>query len=246
MRAMACALTGQHCDSEADLMYVPHDDAVTKGIPLDSRYVKCELRVRDGQCCAVSHGSHDLQPQNYNWCIDYPYKLIGDGGMRTSTGGWVNLELKTNAELKAAIDNGMAGIALWDVSRIEDFSGAFNLWDRGRNADLALRTLQIQDWDVSNGKNFYQMFAGATEFNGDLSEWDVSKGRNFDQMFYRASAFDGDLGGWDLSQGTSFENMFKDADACGNDACGVCSLLWCHQLRQLAPGTCSLVTRCGN
>ena len=147
------------------------------------------------------------------------------------------LELKTNAELKAAIDNGMAGIAFWDVSGITDFSGAFNIMDQGRNADLDLRPLEIEDWDVSKGKNFYQMFAGATEFNGAISKWDVSKGRNFDEMFYRAKAFNRNLGDWDVSQGTSFENMFKDADACELE-------IQCNREDAQDMGTCSTVT-CG-
>ena len=150
----------------------------------------------------------------------------------------------TNQELKAAIDKcfeiakhvpSCFAIASWDVSGIEDFSEAFNLLLGGRNADLDLIAPDIRDWDVSNGKNFYQMFAGATVFNADISKWDVSKGKNFDEMFYGAKAFNRDLGDWDVSQGTSFENMFKGADACevepfvnqisgktSSETCGVC------------------------
>ena len=73
------------------------------------------------------------------------------------------------AELKRAIDAAMkswneanptttyASFDRWDVSRVEDFSGAFN-YER----EQIIRTPQIQNWDVSKGKNFNGMVRGVT------------------------------------------------------------------------------------
>ena len=142
---------------------------------------------------------------------------------------------KTKAELVAAINSGKSGwsdMATWDVSGITDFSGAFNYWDPNRQDDGwdgTVGEIPIQDWDVSNGENFYQMFAGAADFNADVSAWDVSKGKNFDEMFYGAKVFDNDLGDWEPSEGTSFENMLKNADACVDDInfnCGAWVKVW--------------------
>ena len=123
----------------------------------------------------------------------------------------------------AAINSGKSGwsdMATWDVSGITDFSGVFNFFDANRQDDGwdgTVGEIPIQDWDVSNGENFYQMFAGAADFNGDVSTWDVSQGTNFGQMFYGAEAFNGDVSKWAVSSGTEFGKMFYETKAFKGD-----------------------------
>ena len=57
------------------------------------------------------------------------------------------------------------------------------------------------------------MFAGARNFNGDLSRWDVGSVRNMGSMFLTARKFaGGDLSSWNTSKVTTMHGMF----ACGD------------------------------
>ena len=69
-------------------------------------------------------------------------------------------------------------IGLWDTSGVTDMSGLF--MNQGTfNED-------INGWNVSNVTNFAQMFEGATSFNQDLYSWNL-QGKNYTDMFAGAT-----------------------------------------------------------
>ena len=112
---------------------------------------------------------------------------------------------KTKNELQTLIDkfynNHEYNYNVIDVSRITDFSYLFS------NKDL-LYNIKIDKWDVSNGRNFSNMFSICNGFDADLSNWDVSNGINFMSMFGCCYAFNSDLSRWNVSKGENFANMF--------------------------------------
>ena len=75
----------------------------------------------------------------------------------------------------------------------------------------------MNSWDVSKVTDMYQMFYGASAFNGDISNWDVSSVTNMRNMFYAASSFNGDISKWDVSKVTNMYNMFHFAFAFNGD-----------------------------
>jgi hypothetical protein len=69
------------------------------------------------------------------------------------------------------IDNG-DDVTSVCTSNITDFSRLFFVF---RNSNTANNFNQdISKWDVSNGSNFNEMFAGSSSFNYNLNGWDVS------------------------------------------------------------------------
>ena len=55
-------------------------------------------------------------------------------------------------------------------------------------ADL-LAEGEIEDWDVSQIRDFSHAFAEAHAFNRDISRWDVSQATNMDSRFSNAYVF---------------------------------------------------------
>lgn len=62
--------------------------------------------------------------------------------------------------------------------------------------------------DLSNVTDLSAMFAGAVEFNGNISEWNVSNVTNMNSMFRNASSFNQDLSGWDFAYNIILLNTF--------------------------------------
>ncbi|WP_010252670.1 BspA family leucine-rich repeat surface protein [Myroides injenensis] len=75
----------------------------------------------------------------------------------------------------------------------------------------------LSDWDVSKVRDMSWMFSGASSFNGDLSDWDVSKVTNMSSMFSGASSFNGDLSNWNVSRVTNMSWMFSGASSFNSD-----------------------------
>ena len=86
----------------------------------------------------------------------------------------------------------------WDVSTIEDMSGAFG--STAFNGD-------VSQWNVSNVTNMSGLFFG-TPFNGDISQWDVSNVTDMSAMFRGASSFNGDIGKWNVGKVENMAGMF--------------------------------------
>ena len=92
----------------------------------------------------------------------------------------------------------------WDVSNVENMSGAFA--GTAFNGD-------ISQWDVSNVINMISMFKDTSVFNRDLSQWNVGKVRDMSGMFQSAIAFNQDLNTWNVSAVTRMRDMFNGASA---------------------------------
>jgi len=116
---------------------------------------------------------------------------------------------KTNEELKQIIqdhyDAGVYNLNDIDVSKITDFSKLFFEDENTDNTEF-----DVSEWNVSNGKNFSNMFDGCKEFNCDISRWDVNNGSYFTGMFCNCEKFNADLSNWDVSNGKNFVIMFRD------------------------------------
>jgi len=70
---------------------------------------------------------------------------------------------------------------------------------------------QVLNWDTSNITLFNFVFNRASAFNQDLSSWDTSSGVAFVSTFNDATSFNQDLSSWDVSMGLFFDEMFKGA-----------------------------------
>ena len=78
----------------------------------------------------------------------------------------------------------------------------------------------LSGWDVSGVFYMREMFAQATSFDGDISTWDVSGVTNMLLMFGNAEAFNGNISGWDVSSAFNMNAMFFQASAFNGDISG--------------------------
>lgn len=115
----------------------------------------------------------------------------------------------TKDELRAVIqehyNKGIFDLNDIDVSEITDFSRFFM-----GDVNILNKNFDISKWNVSNGKNFSDMFFGCKKFNCDISNWDVSNGTNFDSMFYACENFNCDLSKWRIKNNAKITSMFHD------------------------------------
>ena len=73
------------------------------------------------------------------------------------------------------------------------------------------------EWDVSSVADMSNVFADATEFNGDISNWDVSRVTDMSKLFSNAKNFNGDISKWDVSRVTNMNSMFRNAESFNGD-----------------------------
>ena len=69
----------------------------------------------------------------------------------------------------------------------------------------------ISCWDVSSVTNMRAMFRGASSFNQDIGNWIVSSVTNMGGMFHNAAEFNQDIGDWKVSSVTNMGAMFYNA-----------------------------------
>ncbi|MBT7241041.1 MAG: BspA family leucine-rich repeat surface protein [Candidatus Diapherotrites archaeon] len=80
-----------------------------------------------------------------------------------------------------------------------------------------LNSTATDDLNLSGTTNLYQMFSGATIFNGDISNWDTSNVTSMPYMFLDASSFNQDIGGWDISSVINIYGMLRGASSFNQD-----------------------------
>jgi hypothetical protein len=129
---------------------------------------------------------------------------------------------------------GGAGLAHWDVSRVETMESMFDgctRFDQPLQRGAArwtlprLRTARRMfagasrfDREVdalfegeTRCEDFSAMFEGASRFDRSVSRWDVSRATTMASMFERAARFDRPLAAWDVGRVRSMERMFWGA-----------------------------------
>ena len=75
----------------------------------------------------------------------------------------------------------------------------------------------INEWDVSQIKDFSYVFANNISFNEPIQSWDTSKAMNMSCMFYKARLFNQDISGWDVSNVVTMRGMFMKAASFNQD-----------------------------
>lgn len=103
-------------------------------------------------------------------------------------------------------------------------NSTFNQWDVSRGTSFRdmfynakLFNQDIGNWDMSSAGDFEGMFQGASSFNQDIGNWDVSSVNSFGYAFYEASSFNQDIGSWDVSNSVSFFRTFFRASSFNQD-----------------------------
>jgi surface protein len=75
----------------------------------------------------------------------------------------------------------------------------------------------LSNWNTQNVTNMSEMFAFAENFNGDLSNWNTQNVTNMSFMFRDASNFNGDLSNWNTQNVTNMSSMFNGASNFNGD-----------------------------
>ncbi|WP_086290686.1 BspA family leucine-rich repeat surface protein [Campylobacter devanensis] len=111
---------------------------------------------------------------------------------------------KNKSELKKLVNTFKNKLDEIDVSAVSDFSALF---ENSERKDFS----GIEYWDVSNATDMNRMFAGAKNFNIDISDWDVSNVTDMSFMFMNTSTFNRPLESWDVSKVKNMNSMFCGA-----------------------------------
>uniref|UniRef100_UPI00191C8106 BspA family leucine-rich repeat surface protein n=1 Tax=Campylobacter vicugnae TaxID=1660076 RepID=UPI00191C8106 len=89
---------------------------------------------------------------------------------------------ETRDELRELVRDLSINLGDIDTSLITDMRGLF---EKTARTDFS----GIENWDVSSVTKMLGMFAGAKNFNQDISSWNVSNVTNMNSMFYGANNF---------------------------------------------------------
>ena len=103
--------------------------------------------------------------------------------------------------------NAGENLALVCTSGITDLNSMFR--KKGNNANSLASG--IGNWDTSNVKNMFGMFAETKKFNQSLNNWNVSNVKNMSGMFYNAKYFNQPLNHWKTSNLYEKFEMFDGA-----------------------------------
>ena len=87
---------------------------------------------------------------------------------------------------------------------VSDITDMFNLF-----FGLDPHNIDISEWNVSNVTDMNSMFLDCENFNCDLSEWDVSNVTNMANMFDHCYNFNSDLSDWDVSNVKFMKRIFN-------------------------------------
>jgi surface protein len=179
------------------------------------------------QSCSFVHSAEG------EWRLAYDCSniLSGDCVGRDTSNNCIlaNVPFETTSELRTAVDDYLADnrrntvvasiygwpIGVWDVSKIQDFSGLFAAGDYGLRFNPAATTFNgdISGWDMSSATTMRSMFIGARSFDQPIGNWEVSSVTTMESMFFDASSFNQPIGNWDVSRVTSMERMLSFAES---------------------------------
>ncbi len=107
-----------------------------------------------------------------------------------------------------------------NVSHIDNLNKVFSFLDikntiknqEAINKFYQQEILMLDEWDVSNLKDFSNFFLGFKNFNTDLSSWDVSNGVNFHGMFSNCFNFNQDVSCFDFQNAENLNYMFSNCE----------------------------------
>jgi len=94
---------------------------------------------------------------------------------------------------------------------VSNITDMFNLFH-----NLDPHNIDISEWDVSKVTNMMGMFDECENFNSDLSEWDVSNVTDMQDMFFDCRKFNSDLSNWDVSNVKFMHDMFHGCTSLKN------------------------------
>lgn len=117
--------------------------------------------------------------------------------------GWKVGNVKTMQGLFEEAEAFNQSLSKWDVSNVKSLHKTFRLC-RAFNQDMS-------GWAGKTGKvtDFREMFANCDAFVGTgLDDWDVSRGEIFENMFFQDGMFEGNLSKWVVGNATTFNSMF--------------------------------------
>jgi len=86
---------------------------------------------------------------------------------------------------------------------VSDITDMYNLF-----YSLDPHNIDISEWDVGNVERMTDIFFCCKNFNCDLSNWNVSKVKYMASMFYKCENFNCDLSSWDVSNVKGMTNIF--------------------------------------
>jgi surface protein len=92
-----------------------------------------------------------------------------------------------------------------------NLKGTTNLSDAFSACQSLTTVPSMANWDTSQVTNMSQMFAYATNFNGNLSSWNTSNVTNMGTLFYGTNEFNQDIGSWDTSKVIDMHQMLSHA-----------------------------------
>jgi len=75
----------------------------------------------------------------------------------------------------------------------------------------------ICKWNVSQIRDFSNLFSNMRDFNEDIGSWDTSNVENMNSMFFGASSFNQDMSSWNTSKVQNMQNMFTGASSFNQD-----------------------------
>jgi surface protein len=102
-------------------------------------------------------------------------------------------------------------VVQWGTNAWQDMDNAFN----GCTHLVSFSATDAPN--LSQVTNMQNMFAAATNFNGDINHWDVSNVTNMGEMFFGATAFNQPLNDWDVSSVTDMTYILGQATAFNQD-----------------------------
>jgi len=149
----------------------------------------------------------------------FGFQATGDRLKILSISNWGDFEFKDsssgagyfldcqNLDLSLVVD-------IPNLGNCTDFESCFN-------SCINLTTINnLNNWDLSNIINMFDMFNNATSFNQNISNWDVSNVIDMGSMFSNATSFNQNIGNWNVSSVTNMSYMFAGATAFNQNISG--------------------------